>query len=60
MSKIAWDRRDLRERRPWPTDLHFEDGETEKVIEQHLPPRPITHCYGCAGELCATSRFAEA
>ena len=46
--------------RPWPSDVHFADTATETVIEQHLPPRPITvPLYGCSAGACADAPLAE-
>jgi hypothetical protein len=46
-------------RKPWPADLWYEDAETEKVIVQHLPPKPVAPTYGSTGQLCLQSPFAE-
>jgi hypothetical protein len=48
-----------RELQPWPDDMHFEDVETEKIIEQHMPLRPVLGAYGCASAMCVAARFAE-
>ena len=54
------DRREWVQRRPWPRNLRFTDAATERVIEQHLPPRPITvPLYGCSAGACADAPLDE-
>jgi hypothetical protein len=55
----AWNRADLREVRPWPTGLHFEDGKAERVIDRRMPPRPVLNAIGNSCALRLASRFAE-
>jgi hypothetical protein len=49
----------FRQRRPWPADLHYEDVKTERVIEQHLPTRPVVIAHNSTGAMCAEAQFAE-
>jgi hypothetical protein len=28
--------------RAWPPSVRFADAKTERILEQHLPPRPVT------------------
>jgi hypothetical protein len=47
-------------RKPWPIDLHFEDGETERVLDRTMPlPELSVGTYGCTGAMCVASTFAE-
>jgi hypothetical protein len=47
-------------RRPWPGSMHFEDGETERVLDRMLPlPELPAGTYVSTGELCIESQFAE-
>ena len=51
---------DVGQIRPWPEGMRFGDVRTERVIEQHLPPRPITvPVYGCSARACADAPLAE-
>jgi hypothetical protein len=56
------DRDEWRQRQPWPAAMRFTDALTERVLEQHLPPRPDPVCQsavGCATGACSAARFAE-
>jgi hypothetical protein len=45
--------------RPWPDDLHFTDGPTERGIEPRRPPRPVqSGDYGSTALQCLGSPFA--
>jgi hypothetical protein len=44
---------------PWPADLHYDDVRTERVIEQHLPSRPVVVAYNSTAAICAEALFAE-
>jgi hypothetical protein len=47
-------------RRPWPGNPHFEDGETERVLDRTMPPPELpVGTYASTGALCTESRFAE-
>jgi hypothetical protein len=45
---------DLRERRPWPPDLRFEDAPAERVIVQAMPPKPVIGATGSCGKVVST------
>ena len=49
-----------RPRRPWPSSMHFEDGETERVIDRAMPlPELPVGTYVSTGAWCVASTFAE-
>jgi hypothetical protein len=45
---------------PWPADLRFRPGPTERIIQNQLPPRPDACSYtGSTAGLTADAEFAE-
>jgi hypothetical protein len=54
-----------RPRRDWPRGLRFENVAAaaltfERLTDGGMPARPLpAGTYGCAADMCATSRFAE-
>ena len=49
---------DLRELRPWPSGLCFENAKTERVIVQAMPPKPVVGAIGSCGKACVDAELA--
>jgi hypothetical protein len=53
-------RAEFRPLAPWPSDLRYQPGRTERGIQGRLPPRPDARSYtGSAAGLVADADLAE-